>query len=154
MAEKDIVFETDTVSGEVKISNEVLVTIAAQALNEIKGIQLATSVAEGFVDKLVKKNTSKGVRIYLNDEVKEADLDIHISIEYGINIPEVSWHIQDAVKKNVETMTDVKVNKVNVFVDGVTVEKEPKVPLIKRVKQEVSEPAEKSDETKSEETKK
>jgi len=144
MAEKDIMFETAEKAGAVKISNEVILTIAAQALNEIKGVQLALTIAEGFVDKLVKKNTSKGVRIYLEDDAKEADIDVHISIAYGINIPEVCWTVQEAVKKNIETMTDIKINKVNVFVDGVVIEKEPKEPMFKRMNKDAA-PSEKEE---------
>ena len=126
MAEKDITFETEENPGAIKIANEVVLIIAAQALNDIKGIHLAASAAEGFVDKLVKKPAQRGVRIYLNDEAKEVDIDVHINIDYGMNIPEISYAIQEAVKKNVETMTDISVNKVNVFVDSVFLEKEPK----------------------------
>lgn len=134
MAEKEIMFETQESPGAIKIANEVILTIAAQALHEIKGITLAVSAAEGFVDKLVKKPSSKGVRIYLNEDAKEVDIDVHVAISYGINIPEISWEIQEAVKKTVETMTDVTVNKVNVFVDGVTIEKEPKPEKPKKAK--------------------
>ena len=68
MAEKDITFETEENPGAIKIANEVVLIIAAQALNDIKGIHLAASAAEGFVGKLVKKPAQRGVRIYLNDE--------------------------------------------------------------------------------------
>ena len=66
------------------------------------------------------------MKIYLSEEEKVVDLDVHIALNYGVNIPEISWKIQDAVKKNVEAMTDITVNKVNVFVDGLVIEKEPK----------------------------
>ena len=39
-----------------------------------------------------------------------------------------------AVKKNVEAMTDIDVNKVNVFVDNVILEKEPKPAKPKKTK--------------------
>ena len=137
MAEKDnITFETEENPGAIQISNEVVLVIAAQVLNDIKGIGLAASAAEGFVDKLVKKPVQRGVRIYLNDDAKEVDIDVHIVIDYGINIPEISWSIQEAVKRNVETMTDIKVHKINVFVDGVSLEKEPKPAKFKRSKRE------------------
>lgn len=147
MAEKEITFATEESPGEIKIANEVVLIIAAQALNDIKGIHLAVSAAEEFVDKLVKKPAQRGVRIYLNDETKEADIDVHINIDYGINIPEISWTIQEAVKKNVETMTDITVQKINVFVDGVTIEKEPKAPKPKRVKQSAEDSSQSQPET-------
>lgn len=136
MAEKDIILTTEESAGSIKISNDVITVIAGQALNEIKGVHMAVSVAEGFVDKLVKKSTQRGIRICLNDDEKTADIDVHVNIDYGVNIPDISWTIQESVKKNIETMTDISINKVNVFVDGVTIEKEPKLPKTKKVKQE------------------
>lgn len=136
MSEKDIILETQENSGEIKISNDVITAIAAQALADIKGVQMAQTVAEGFVDKLVKKNSQRGVKIYMDEGTKNADIDVHIMIVYGINIPEISWKVQDAVKKNVEAMTDISVNKVNVFVDNVSIEKEPKPQKPKKVKEE------------------
>ncbi len=136
MSEKDIILETQENSGEIKISNDVITSIAAQALAEIKGVQIALSAAEGIVDKLVKKNSQRGVKIYLDETTKNADVDVHIVIAYGVNIPEISWKVQESVKKNVESMTDITVNKVNVFVDNVTIEKEPKPQKPKKVKEE------------------
>ena len=136
MSEKDIVLEIQENSGEIKISNDVITAIAAQALAEIKGVQMAATVAEGLVDKLVKKNSQRGVKIYLDEATKNADVDVHIVIAYGVNIPEISWKVQEAVKKNVEAMTDISVQKVNVFVDNVTIEKEPKPQKPKKVKEE------------------
>ena len=72
----------------------------------------------------------------MDEGTKNADIDVHIMIAYGINIPEISWKVQDAVKKNVEAMTDISVNKVNVFVDNVSIEKEPKPQKPKKVKEE------------------
>ena len=140
MAEKDIILETKENAGEIKIANEVILSIAAQALNEIKGVSVVGSVADTFMDKLVKKNATGGMKVYLNEEEKRVDLDVHVSMNYGLNIPDTSWLIQEAVKKNVEAMTDISVDKINVFVDGVILEKEPKPEKIKKTK-----PAKKAD---------
>ncbi len=136
MAEKEIIMDVKEGQGALKIASDVIATIAAQALTEIKGISLATEAGDNFVDKLVKKATAKGIRIYFDEETKKADIDVHISILYGLNISEVSWKVQEAVKKNIEMMTDVSVNLVNVFVDGVILEKEPKPEKPKKVKDE------------------
>ncbi|MBQ4086917.1 MAG: Asp23/Gls24 family envelope stress response protein [Clostridia bacterium] len=145
MAEKDFILENSEGAGEIKIANDVIVSIAAQALSEIKGIALGT-VADSFVEKLVKKAATGGVKIYADDETKSVDMDVHVSIQYGINIPEISWKIQEAVKQNVEMMTDISVRQVNVFVDGVIIEKEPKPEKVKKQK-----PAKKAEEAPAEE---
>ena len=130
---KDIIFETNE-NGAIKIANEVVMAIAVQALDEIKGVSVAVSIADGIVDKLRKKASGKGINIYTDEETGLTDIDVHVNVEYGLNVLEVSWAVQEAVKKNITSMTDVKVGKINVFVDGVTVEKEPKAK--KEVKKE------------------
>ncbi len=130
---KDIIFETNE-NGAIKIANEVVMAIASQALEEIKGVSVAVSIADGIVDKLRKKASGKGINIYTDEETGLTDIDVHVNVEYGMNVLEVSWAVQEAVKKNITSMTDVKVGKINVFVDGVTVEKEPKAK--KEVKKE------------------
>ena len=50
MADKDIIFETNE-NGAIKIANEVVMAIASQALEEVKGVSVAVSIADGIVDK-------------------------------------------------------------------------------------------------------
>ena len=136
MADKEITFENVENMGTVKIANEVVMTIASQAVADIKGVVVATSLAEDIVEKLVKKSSQKGIRIITDDETSITDVEVHINVVYGINILEISWAVQEAVKKNITTMTDVKVGKVNVCVDGIYVEKEPKPEKVKEVKED------------------
>lgn len=138
MADKDIIFETQD-NGKIMIANEVVMSIAAQALEDIKGVAVATSIAEGIVDKIIKKNTARGISIYTDEGTGLTDIDVHVNVDYGINVLEISWSVQEAVKKNVTAMTDVKVGNVNVFVDGLTIEKEPKPKKEKEPKKEVKE---------------
>ena len=134
MADKEIAFENVENSGTVKIANEVIVTIASQAVADIKGVAVATSLAEDIVEKLVKKSSQKGIRIIPNEETGATDIEVHVNVVYGTNILEISWAVQEAVKKNITTMTDVNVGKVNVCVDGIIVEKEPKPEKVKEEK--------------------
>ena len=130
---KDIIFEGNE-NGAIKIANEVVMAIAVQALEEIKGVSIAVSIADGIVDKLRKKASGKGINIYTDEETGLTDIDVHVNVEYGLNVLEISWAVQEAVKRNITSMTDVNVGKINVFVDGLTVEKEPKAK--KEVKKE------------------
>ncbi|HBD63976.1 MAG TPA: Asp23/Gls24 family envelope stress response protein, partial [Clostridiales bacterium] len=51
-------------------------------------------------------------------------LEIFINVEYGYKISEVAREVQSAVKKEVETMTDMQVAAVNVHVLNIIQEKE------------------------------
>ena len=44
---------------------------------------------------------------------------MNIIVEYGSRIPDVAFEIQNRVKKAVESMTGLKVEEVNVHVQGV-----------------------------------
>ena len=67
-----------------------------------------------------KKNLSKGIKVEVGD--KEAKIDVNIIVEYGTRIPDVAYEIQNRVKKAVENMTGLKVEEVNVHVQGVNTE--------------------------------
>lgn len=136
MADKEITFETAENGGSVKIANEVIMTIASQAVCDIKGVTVASTLAEGIVDMIVKKNTQRGIRINTDEETGVTCVDVHINVAYGLKILEVAWTVQEAVRKNITMMTDVKLGDVNVFVDGVIVEKEPKPEKVKEEKRE------------------
>jgi len=134
MAEKEIVFESVDNGGFIKIANEVVMTIASQAVADVKGVTIATTLAEGIVDIIVKKNAQRGVRVSTDADTGITDLDVHVNVDYGTFILDAANAVQEAVKKNVTMMTDVKLGMVNVYVDGVTIEKEPKQEKSKKEK--------------------
>ena len=57
---------------------------------------------------------------------KEVSLDVHILVDYGVKIQTVAAELQEVVKRNIETMTDLTVTAVNMYVDGINYVKEPK----------------------------
>ena len=103
--------------GNIKISVDVVSTIAGIATTEIDGF--AGGIAEMFG---AKKNPSKGVKVDMNETT--ATIDLYIVVDYGVRIPELSWEIQENVKNSVETMTGLDVQKVNIHIEGVSFEKE------------------------------
>jgi uncharacterized alkaline shock family protein YloU len=112
-------------SGTVKISEEVIAIVAGIAATEVPGVAgMSGGIAGGIAEMLGRKNLSKGVKVEAGE--KEAAIDLYIIVEYGCRIPDVSWDIQERVKKSVETMTGLKVVEVNIHVQGVNIEKEHK----------------------------
>lgn len=110
--------ETDEV-GNVKISVEVVSTIAGIATSEVNGVAgMYGTFAGGIAEMLgAKKSPSKGVKVDM--EGNTATIDLYIVVEYGVRIPELAWEIQENVKNNVETMTGLDVQKVNIHIEGV-----------------------------------
>ena len=68
----------------------------------------------------------------------EVSVDVHVVVEYGIKIPDVAWELQETVKKNIETMTNLSVLGVNIFVEGISIERDPK-PDVKEAKRAAKE---------------
>lgn len=118
--------------GVIKIADDVVATIAELAAKEVSGV---SSMSGGFADSITeilgKKNFSKGVKVEVGE--KEAAVDLYIIVEYGVRIPDVSWKIQENVKKAVETMTGLDVIEVNIHIQGVYIPKENKE--VKEVKE-------------------
>lgn len=119
MAVKKETFE----NGQVKISDDVIGIISGIAANEIDGVNsMHTGFVEGFSNLFNKNNYSKGIKVDINNE--NVIIDIFINIDYGYKISKVAEEVQKKVKKEVETMTDLKVVKVNVNVQNIITEKE------------------------------
>ncbi|WP_373598348.1 Asp23/Gls24 family envelope stress response protein [Paraclostridium bifermentans] len=101
--------------GQVKISNDVIATIAGLAAIEVEGVETTST----FTDKLLKNN---GVKIQIEED--DVVLDVMIIIDYGISIPDIAFKVQENVKNTVETMTGLKVSQVNIHVQGINFKKE------------------------------
>lgn len=111
--------------GKITFADEVVSIIAGLAATEIDGVAaMSGGIAGGIAEKLGRKNLSKGVKVEVGE--KEAAIDLFIIVEYGVRIPEISWSIQENVKKAVENMTGLTVLEVNIHIQGVNFEKEVK----------------------------
>jgi len=110
--------------GSIKISDEVISIISGIATSEIEGVySMGGGIASGIAEFLGgKKNISKGIKVDLTDD--SVSVEIHIIICYGVSIPEVAAKIQEKVKDELESMTGLTVDKVNVHIDGVNIEKD------------------------------
>lgn len=119
--EKESTEEVDV--GNVKISMEVVATIAGIAASQISGVSgMYQSFAGGIAERLGgKKNPSKGVKVEMTGN--NAKIDIYIVVDFGVRIPELAWEIQENVKNNVETMTGLVAESVNIHIEGVNFEK-------------------------------
>jgi len=104
--------------GVVRINNEAIMTIAAAAANEIRGVySLGGGIRTAMHELLFRRTHSKGVRI----QMREGDVKLSVSIvvEYGADIPGVADEVQGNVKRAVEKMTGLVLSSVDVIVEGV-----------------------------------
>ena len=116
--EKDIE-EVENGTEGIKISSDVIAVISGVAVSEVPGVYgMAGGFAGGISEVFSgKKNLAKGIKVEIDE--KNAKIDVNIIVEYGSRIPDVAFEIQTRVKKAVESMTGLKVEEVNVHVQGV-----------------------------------
>ena len=106
----------------IEISNDVIAVIAGVAVTEVQGVSsMAGGFAGGITEVLSgKKNLAKGIKVEKIEN--NTKIDVNIIVEYGSRIPDVAFEIQNRVKKSVEDMTGLKVEEVNVHIQGVNTE--------------------------------
>lgn len=105
--------------GNLKISENVLATIAATSASEVIGVA-SLSPAPNLMGTLRASAPESGVVIKLNNDV--ATIDIYVKLQKAAKITEVADKIQDSVKNAVQNMSRIVVEKVNVIVAGVVLE--------------------------------
>ena len=94
----------DKQSGKVVYNAGIVKSIVALAVNEVQGT-------------LPLPNNKNGIVLFLEKDGIYAD--VSVVVEYGYNVPELAYRIQQSVKQNVENMTKYKVAKVDVHIEDV-----------------------------------
>ena len=110
----------NTEMGQILISPEVIAKYASETAYECFGIvgMAMVSVKDGIVRLLKRDSSTKGINVEINEDT-EITIDVHIIVAYGVNIATIADNIISNVKYKIEEFTGMKVNKVNVFVEGV-----------------------------------
>ena len=131
--------QTEEEVGNIRISTDVIATIAGMAATEINGVRCMYSSFAGGIAEMFgsKKSAGKGVKVEMDDSA--VVIDLYIVVDYGVRIPELAWEIQENVKNNVETMTGMSVDKVNIHVEGVSFEKEEVTAEVKEAVPQIEE---------------
>ncbi|MBP5454681.1 MAG: Asp23/Gls24 family envelope stress response protein [Lachnospiraceae bacterium] len=107
----------------IKIANDVVGKIAAIAALEVEGVSaMGSNITSEILGKVGVKNLMKNVKVeIINSEV---NLELSVTVDYGMNIPGLSQQVQAKVKQAVESMTSLKVNDVNVRIAGINFNQE------------------------------
>ncbi len=106
-------------NGCVMISEDVVATIALNALTEIEGFAgLSTKPGSDIIDLIGKKNWGKGVKVVITEE-DALVIDCNVLVTYGHSVVNVANAIQTSVASALESTTGCKVIGVNVNVCGI-----------------------------------
>ena len=91
----------DGQKGKVSYNSGIVGKIISLAVAEIEGVEMLA-------------NKKRGLKLYFEKDGVYADISVRV--DYGYNVPEVAFKIQQSVKHNVEAMTKYKVAKGDVYV--------------------------------------
>ena len=108
--------------GTVLVDENVIATYAGSVAVECFGIvgMAAVNVKDGLVKLLKKEHITHGIEVVVGEN-NEITIDFHVIIAYGVGIMTVSDNLIETVKYKVEQFTGMKVNKINIHVEGVRV---------------------------------
>ena len=110
--------------GHVSISDDVIASVAggtAVSCYGIIGMASKNQVKDGITEILGKENYSKGI-IVKKDEDKLV-IDLYIIVMYGTKISEIANNVQSSVKYQIEKTLGVKVDEINIYIQGIKVNK-------------------------------
>ena len=104
---------------DLDVSPDVLAVCAINATLKTEGVAemaggITNTLSKSF---LGKELVDKGAKVNSNNDSLE--IDLHVIVSYGSKIPQVAWDIQENVKKEIKEMTDMRLNAVNIHVEGV-----------------------------------
>ncbi|MCF6137852.1 Asp23/Gls24 family envelope stress response protein [Pseudalkalibacillus berkeleyi] len=113
--------EKDSNLGKVEISPEVIEVISSLAATEVEGVSsMRGNFASGVVERFGKKSLGKGVKVELSED--GINIDVFVTMNFGVSIPDTAEKIQENIRHTLYTMTALEPNRVDVHVVGVQFE--------------------------------
>ncbi|MCM8785288.1 MAG: Asp23/Gls24 family envelope stress response protein [Candidatus Omnitrophica bacterium] len=107
--------------GKVKIDNDVLASIARVAATSVPGVHRVITGLVGGIKKIFGKKRETGIKVILGEG--EVSFELSIAVDYGANIPEITYQVQRRIKEEVEKISGLKVLDVDVLVKEIKIPK-------------------------------
>lgn len=113
-------------SGQINIAEEVIASIATIAASEVEGL---ADVKHGAIADIVGifGGRQKGVDVRLDDN-GNVFVDLRVTVAYGNPIHEVAKHIQQKVTDDIQSMTGLSVEGVDVYVKDLKLPESEEIP--------------------------
>lgn len=109
-------------TGSLKISQDVVASIAKFAAQEIDGVVAVATGNSGVRGLITKTNYVKPIRIELSEDV--VNIEINVIVKNGVKIPVIAGAIQQNVKSSIQSMTGLAVARVDVSIAGIEIPEE------------------------------
>jgi len=113
--------KTENENGTIILSDNVISRIAGVAASKCYGVVgMAYKNATDSIASLLKWDSiTKGIKVSTDEE--KITIDLHVIVEYGVNVNAICESIIEQVRYAVEDATGFKVGNINVNVEGVRV---------------------------------
>ena len=109
--------------GKTTCNRSILLSIISLATKEISGVSELVDTPSIVLKRMFKNRDSKGVKVSISPNGK-ITVDVYIKVYLGVNVPDISFRVQENIKNNIASMVDLKTGKINVHVVGVRFVKE------------------------------
>ena len=115
---KVIVADEDDFKDNVTYKKHVVISIVSLAAQEISGIASISRKSVSFIKSALSKNINRGIIVDFITE-NSVKIDVFVNVKFGCSVKDVAFRVQENIKSSVESMTEYKVDSVNVHVVGV-----------------------------------
>lgn len=108
-----------TKKGAITISENIIALIAGYAALNCFGVKGMTvrNISDELTLLIKGENFHKGVKV--RTKGNRVAIELHIAVQYGMNMSAVSEAIMNEVKYVVERQTGLKVSTVDVYIDTI-----------------------------------
>jgi len=109
--------------GKITINEDIVANIAGYAAMENYGVVgMSAKTATDAILKLVGSDTNKkrGVKVAFQNDGMEVEIDLYVTMVYGLSLPVVAKNMVDNVRYRVQEMTGLNVSSVNIHVESIT----------------------------------
>ena len=104
----------NTNKGKISCDRSVLLSIINLSTKEIDGVYCLKDHFGAIAKRWFSNKYYDGVKVeYDGDGIT---IDVYIVINYGHNISEIAYKVQENVKNGISYMIDIKINTINVHV--------------------------------------
>ena len=109
--------------GDITLAPELFTNLVGDAATNCFGVKgmAMRSVSDGLVHLLKRESMGKGVYLSYHED-SSVDIELHIIVNSGVNIPELCRSIIREVAFKVSAATGVVIGSVNVFVDSISID--------------------------------
>lgn len=115
---KIIVAEDDKEKDNVTYKKKVVISIVSLATQEINGVASISRNSVSVIRSALSKNINRGIIVDFENNL--VNIDVFVNVKFGYSVRDIAFRVQENIKSSVESMTEFKVNSVNVNVVGVS----------------------------------